>query len=296
MRDFRDAKAMARTLRAALAAKGLKITISQSLELIAKAFGVADWNTLAAAIRQEAPAPRNDASPSPPPTAERVPGPGPHFSRELESTLHRALAEANHREHEYATLEHLLLALIDDQDASAVMKACNVDLGALKKNLANYVDNELRGLANPDGDDARPTSAFQRVIQRAVIHIQSSGREEVTGANVLVAMFAETESPAVRLLGEQDMTRQDAVNFRVHGIVKGSGDAVARRPRQRRSPITPEADERGKRGVEPGDVRQSFSHGRTKPVVVQKVKRRTVAPTGGKTGKNANTPPSSRPR
>ena len=295
MRDFRDAKAMARTLRAALAAKGINITISQSLELIAKAFGVADWNTLAAAIRQEAPAPRNDASPSPP-LAERVLGPTPHFSRELESTLHRALADANHREHGYATLEHLLLALADDLDASAVMKACSIDLGALKKNLANYVDNGLRGLANPGGDDARPTSAFQRVIQRAVIHIQSSGREEVTGANVLVAMFAETESPAVRLLGEQDMTRQDALNFMVHGIVKGSGDAVARRPRQRRSPITPEADERGKRGVEPGDVRQSFSHGRTKPVVVQKVKRRTVAPKGGKTDKNAKTPPSSRPR
>jgi len=295
MRDFRDAKAMAHTLRAALAAKGLKITISQSLELIAKAFGVADWNTLAAAIRQEAPAPHNDASPSPPPTAERVPGPA-YFSRELESTLHRALADANHREHDYATLEHLLLALINDLDASAVMKACNVDLGALKKNLANYIDNELRGLVNPDGDDARPTAAFQRVIQRAVIHVQSSGREEVTGANVLVAMFAETESPAVRLLGEQDTTRQDAVNFIVHGIVKGSGDAVARRRRQRRSPITPEADERGKRGVEPGDVRQSFGHGRTKPVVVQRVKRRTVAPAGGKAGKNASTPPSSRPR
>jgi hypothetical protein len=292
MRDFRDAKAMARTLRAALAANGLEITISQSLELIAKAFGVADWNTLAAAIRRGAPAPRNDASPSPPPTGGSI----PHFSGELESTLHRALADANHREHDYATLEHLLLALIDDLDASVVMKACNVDLGALKKNLANYIDNELRGLMNNDGDDARPTAAFQRVIHRAVIHVQSSGREEVTGANVLVAIFAETESPAVWLLGEQDMTRQDAVNFIVHGIVKGGGDAVARRRRQRRSPITPEADKRGKRGVEPGDVRQSFSHGRTKPVVVQRVKRRTVAPAGGKAGKNANTPPSSRPR
>src|SRR5262249_22359388 len=105
MRDFRDAKAMARTLRAALAAKGLKITISESLELIAKAFGVADWNTLSAAIRAEAPAPRNDVSPSPPPTAERVLVPRPNFSRELESTLHRALADANHREHDYATLD-----------------------------------------------------------------------------------------------------------------------------------------------------------------------------------------------
>jgi Glyoxalase superfamily protein/Clp amino terminal domain, pathogenicity island component len=213
MRDFRHAKAMARTLRAALAVKGLKITIGQSLELIAKVFGVADWNTLAAAIRAAVPAPRNGASTSPPPITEGILGSGPHFSRELESTLHRALADANHREHDYATLEHLLLALIGDLDASAVMKACNVDLGALKKNLANYVDNELRELASSDGDGVRPTPAFQRVIQRAATHVQWSGREEVTGSNVLVAIFAETESPAVRLLGEQDMTRQDAVNF-----------------------------------------------------------------------------------
>jgi len=135
------------------------------------------------------------------------------LSKNLEKSLHRAFALAGERRHEYATLEHLLLALIEDLDASAVMKASNVDLGALKKNVANYVDNELRGLANSDGDDVRPTSAFQRVIQRAVTHVQWSGREEITGANVLVAIFAETESPAVRLLGEQDMTRQDAVNF-----------------------------------------------------------------------------------
>ena len=223
MRDFRDAKAMAGSLRAALAAKGLKITVSESLELIAKAFGVADWNTLSAAGRALAPASRDEFSPSPPPpAAESVLGPGPHFARELESTLHRALAGANHREHDYATVEHLLLALIDDQDASAVMQACKVDLGALKKTLANYIDNELTGLAKSDGNDARPTSAFRRVVQRAVTHVQWSGREEVTGANVLLAIFAETESPAVRLLGEQDMTRQDAVKFIVHDTGKAS--------------------------------------------------------------------------
>ena len=222
MRDFRDAKAMAGTLRAALAAKGLKITVSESLELIAKAFGVADWNTLSAAVRAKAPAPHNEFSPSPPPATERVLGPGPHFSRELESTLHRALAGANHRKHQYATLEHLLLALIEDQDASAVMKACNVDLGALKKNLANYIDHELTGLAKPDGTDASPTDAFQRVVHRAVTHIQWSGREEVTGANVLLAIFPERKSPAARLLGEQDMTRQDAVSFIVNGTGKAS--------------------------------------------------------------------------
>ena len=238
-----------------------------------------------AAIRQEAPAPGNDASVSPRLTAERLQR--SHFSRELESTLHRALAEANHREHEYATLEHLLLALIDDPDASAVMKACKVDLGFLREKLTNYIDKELRELVKPNGDDARPTAAFQRVMARAVTHTQWVGREEVTGANVLVAMFAETESPAVSLLGEQDMTRQDALNFMVHGIVKASGDAVARRPRWRRSPITPEADEKGKRGVEPGVARQSFSHRRTKPVVVEKIKRRIARSADRKTGKNA---------
>src|SRR5215469_13343280 len=145
MRDFRDAKAMARTLRAALAANGLKITISQSLELIAKVFGVADWNTLAAAIRSGAPAPRNDASPPPSPTGAST----PRFSGELESTLHRALAEANYREHEYATLEHLLRALIDDRDASAVMKASNVDLGALKKMSSTTSTTSLGNWQNP---------------------------------------------------------------------------------------------------------------------------------------------------
>jgi hypothetical protein len=221
MRDFRDAKVMARTLRAALAANGLKITISQSLELIAKAFGVADWNTLAAAIRKRAPDPRNDTSPPPSPTGAST----ARFSSELESTLHRALAEANYRGHEYATLEHLLRALIDDRDASAVMKASNVDLGALKKNVVNYIDNELAELARPDGGDPRPTAAFQRVIERAVI---PSGREEVTGANVLQAMFAETESPAVWFLGEQNMTRHDAVDFSIYGIVKRSRNAAGR--------------------------------------------------------------------
>ena len=135
----------------------------------------------------------------------------PSFSRNLEETLHRAVAYANQRKHEYATLEHLLLALIDDQDAAAVMRACDVDLAALKKSLTNYLDNELTSLVVEDGEDAKPTAGFQRVIQRAVIHVQSSGREEVTGANVLVAIFSERESHAAYFLQEQDMTRYDAV-------------------------------------------------------------------------------------
>ncbi|MGV8998377.1 MAG: ATP-dependent Clp protease ATP-binding subunit ClpA [Parvibaculaceae bacterium] len=144
----------------------------------------------------------------------------PTFSRSLEEGLHRALALANDRHHEYATLEHLLLALLDDADAAAVLKACNVEADVLKNQLTNYIDNELSSLVVDDGEDSKPTAGFQRVIQRAVIHVQSSGRDEVTGANVLVAMFAERESHAAYFLQEQDMTRYDAVNFISHGIAK----------------------------------------------------------------------------
>src|SRR5712664_696273 len=126
----------------------------------------------------------------------------PTFSRSLQQSLHRALALANERHHEYATLEHLLLALIDDQDAAAVMRACNVDLDKLRRDLAAYVESELENLVTEGAEDSKPTAGFQRVIQRAVIHVQSSGREEVTGANVLVAIFAERESHAAYFLQE----------------------------------------------------------------------------------------------
>jgi ATP-dependent Clp protease ATP-binding subunit ClpA len=146
----------------------------------------------------------------------------PSLSRSLEEGLHRALALANERNHEYATLEHLLLALLDDQDSAAVMRACNVDLDALRQQLLHYIDNELSSLIVDGDEEAKPTAGFQRVIQRAVIHVQSSGREEVTGANVLVAMFAERESHAAYFLQEQEMTRYDAVNYISHGIAKRS--------------------------------------------------------------------------
>ena len=147
----------------------------------------------------------------------------PAFSRSLEQTLHRALAVANERHHEYATLEHLLLALIDDGDAASVMRACSVDIEVLKKHLVDYIDRELENLVAEGHDDAKPTAGFQRVIQRAHIHVQSSGRDEVTGANVLVAIFAERESHAAYFLQEQDMTRYDAVNYISHGIAKRPG-------------------------------------------------------------------------
>lgn len=152
----------------------------------------------------------------------------PSFSRSLEQSLHRALALANERHHEYATLEHLLLALVEDQDAAAVMRACNVDLDKLKRALVDYIDSELDNLTTDGSDESKPTAGFQRVIQRAVIHVQSSGREEVTGANVLVAIFAERESHAAYFLQEQDMTRYDAVNYISHGIAKRPGLSESR--------------------------------------------------------------------
>ncbi|MGR3540114.1 MAG: AAA family ATPase, partial [Hasllibacter sp.] len=145
----------------------------------------------------------------------------PSFSTTLEHAIHSALALANARRHELATLEHLLLALTDEEDAARVMKACGVDLDSLKETLVTFIDDDLSTLVTDiDGSEAVPTAAFQRVIQRAAIHVQSSGRQEVTGANVLVAIFAERESNAAYFLQEQDMTRYDAVNFIAHGVAK----------------------------------------------------------------------------
>jgi len=155
----------------------------------------------------------------------------PAFSQSLEKALHQALTFANDRHHEYATLEHLLLALIDDTDAAAVMRACNVDLDELKSTVLAYVDKELDNLVTGYDEDSKPTAGFQRVIQRAVIHVQSSGREEVSGANVLVAIFAERESHAAYFLQEQQMTRYDAVNYISHGIAKRPGSSEQRPPR-----------------------------------------------------------------
>ncbi|MFD1197063.1 ATP-dependent Clp protease ATP-binding subunit ClpA [Brucella gallinifaecis] len=155
----------------------------------------------------------------------------PSFSPSLERALHQALTIANERHHEYATLEHLLLALIDDQDAGAVMRACSVDMEHLKRIVTDYIDRELDNLVTGYDEDSKPTAAFQRVIQRAVIHVQSSNREEVTGANVLVAIFAERESHAAYFLQEQQMTRYDAVNYISHGISKRAQSNEPRTPR-----------------------------------------------------------------
>jgi ATP-dependent Clp protease ATP-binding subunit ClpA len=147
----------------------------------------------------------------------------PSLSRSLEQAWRRAIKLASDRHHEYATLEHLLLALMDDPDAAQVMKACNVDTEALRQTLLKYIDDELLTLVVEGGEDAKPTTGFQRVVSRAVLHVQNSGRDEVTGANVLVALFTERESHAVFFLQEQNMTRLDAVSYISHGIAKRPG-------------------------------------------------------------------------
>ncbi len=147
------------------------------------------------------------------------------LSPTLEQTLHRALAIANKYTHEFSTLEHLLLSLTEDQDAVAVLRACGADLTRLRQDLTGYLEDDLAGLANSGPSEAKPTAGFQRVLQRAAIHVQSAGREEVNGANVLVSLFSERESHAVFFLQNQGITRFDAVNYISHGITKADGAA-----------------------------------------------------------------------
>ncbi len=175
----------------------------------------------------------------------------PSFSTTLEQAIHGALALANARRHELATLEHLLLSLLDEPDAAAVMKACSVNLTELRKTLVDFIDDDLSTLVTDvEGSEAVPTAAFQRVIQRAAIHVQSSGRTEVTGANVLVAIFAERESNAAFFLQEQDMTRYDAVNFIAHGVAK---DPSFGEPR----PVTGAEEHHETPKAEAGDAKES---------------------------------------
>ena len=268
MRDFRDAKAAAQTARTALAAIGHKITIAESLELIAKAFGAADWNTLSAAIKTAEREPyERPASPpdsilafdrlamalgwndwdalvaalraiSPDQPGRRAPGDrgepleappvqrGTHFGPMLQASLERAVALATERKHGYTTIEHLLLSLTDDAVAAEVLTACGVDLVTLKASLVRYLDAELRSLVDlGDPGQPPPTAGFHRIVQRAVMHVQTSGRHVVTSANLLVAIFNETECRAYHFLQAQGMTRHDAVNFIARGIRKG--DAAA---------------------------------------------------------------------
>ena len=165
----------------------------------------------------------------------------PSFAQNLEKTLHAALDGARERRHEYATLEHLLLALIADEDAAEVMGACGVDLAELADVVRTYLDQEYQSLKAEESGEPQPTAGFQRVVQRAILHVQSSGKDTVTGANVLVALFSERDSYAVYFLQQQDMSRLDAVSFISHGIGKG-GQAIE--PRSPRGADEAEAEEK----------------------------------------------------
>ena len=143
------------------------------------------------------------------------------FTKSLEKSISNAFALASEKSHQYVTLEHLLFSLMDEEDAVNVMKACSVDIGLLRENLEHYIDNELDNIVNSEKlNDPQPTAGFQRVIQRSIVHVQSSGKSEVTGANILVSLFAERESHATFFLQEQEVTRYDVVNFISHGISK----------------------------------------------------------------------------
>ncbi|MGC4250369.1 MAG: ATP-dependent Clp protease ATP-binding subunit ClpA [Sphingobium sp.] len=171
----------------------------------------------------------------------------PSFAPALETTLHNALTHASERHHEYATLEHLLLALIDDEHASKVMQACGVELGELGDAVTQYLDHELDSLKVEGQSDPSPTSGFQRVVQRAILHVQSSGKDEVTGANVLVALFSERESYAVYFLQQQDMSRLDAVSYISHGVGKGTSAPEARETKGAQEEEKKAQDSKGKK-------------------------------------------------
>jgi len=143
------------------------------------------------------------------------------FTKSLEKSISNSFALASEKNHQYVTLEHLLFSLMDEEDAINVMKACSVDIGLLRENLEHYIDNELNNIVNSEKvSEPQPTAGFQRVIQRSIVHVQSSGKFEVTGANILVSLFAERESHATFFLQEQEVTRYDIVNFISHGISK----------------------------------------------------------------------------
>jgi hypothetical protein len=147
----------------------------------------------------------------------------PSLTHELEASLHKAIQIATQRRQEYATLEHLLLALLDDSEVASTLTALDVNLKRLRRKLVDYVDHSLTDLISPadfGSEEAKPTTAFQRVVQRAVLHVQNSGSDQVTGPNTLVALFTERESPAVIFMADEGLSRLDVVSYLTHGITK----------------------------------------------------------------------------
>ncbi|MGE8233574.1 MAG: Clp protease N-terminal domain-containing protein, partial [Stenotrophomonas sp.] len=175
------------------------------------------------------------------------------FSKDLEQTIGQCYKRAREARHEYMTVEHLLLALLENASAQAVLKACGADLERLGRELEKAINASVSLLAEDDGRDTQPTLGFQRVLQRAVYHVQSSGKKEVTGANVLVAIFGEKESHAVYYLNQQDVTRLDVVNYLSHGVGKGGDDP------EMSSPLEGEGRVEGGDGEGKGDSLTEFA-------------------------------------
>ncbi|HSG23019.1 MAG TPA: Clp protease N-terminal domain-containing protein, partial [Azonexus sp.] len=142
------------------------------------------------------------------------------IAQELEVSLHMAFVEARQKRHEFITVEHLLLALIDNPSAAEALRSCGAKPDTLRKDLGNFINEHTPTVSGEDDIDTQPTLGFQRVIQRAILHVQSSGKKEVNGANVLVAIYGEKDSHAVYFLQKQGVTRLDVVNFIAHGISK----------------------------------------------------------------------------
>jgi hypothetical protein len=236
------AKEAVARLREFLAADGINLKQTHAYEALAQTLGYANWNTLQASLsaappadderRQTATALANKLMTLPEAVLNQVLGAmersnAKEGSRKagltpsLEQCLHRAIALATERRHEFATLEHLLLTLTEDQDAASVFLGCEIDLDRLRNELTGYIaSSKLDNLVTAAPGSAKPTTGFQRVVQRAVLHVQNSGRSQVTGANVLVALFSEPDSHAVNLLRQQGMTRTDAVSYVTHGITR----------------------------------------------------------------------------
>ncbi len=183
------------------------------------------------------------------------------IAQELEVSLHMAFVEARQKRHEFVTVEHLLLALLDNPSATEVLRACGVKLDDLRKALAEFVQQHTPTVAGHDEVDTQPTLGFQRVIQRAILHVQSSGKKEVTGANVLVAIYGEKDSHAVYFLHQQDVSRLDVVNFISHGIRKVPQGAPAKE----------EGDPDGEQEQASGGALESFAQNLNAQAVAGKI-------------------------
>src|SRR3970040_1110286 len=172
------------------------------------------------------------------------------IAQELEVTLHMAFMDARQKRHEFISVEHLLMAMLDNPSAVEVLRACGANIEAMREQLGAFIEEHTPKVVGEGEVDTQPTLGFQRVIQRAILHVQSSGKKEVTGANVLVAIFGEKDSHAVYFLHQQGVTRLDVVNYISHGITKAP---------QSQQPKSTDADEGEQEGQQSGGALEAYT-------------------------------------